>query len=397
MMEGRLLGGCNDVVELEDREEHRDDDAADAKLIHDWVAQGSPLGTFVAFEHKKETRVVVSPEEARDVRRAAQRIDQLLDEGMRAQGVKPNPQVSDETFVRRVYLDLVGRNPSFNEAYQFLTSRDQTKRTKLVDALLNSEGYVSHAFNRWADAFRAKNDVVDSPADSYLAWIKQALRENKPYDKMVTEMITAEGHFWQNPATGFFLRDESNRLAGVEAISGLFLGTQIGCAQCHDHPYDKWTRRDFHAFAGFMLGIHSNGNSEPTLKNVDLEAVKKIDDQWRNFGRLRSAKTVDDSQAPPLEGLSPATRERVLKYSGHHVFGLLAFLSTTSISKVVAMPGRSPFSTRYWPSLPHDYQYSDAKPRAEVQPVVLFGETPKVEKLTPKNVVGTLLPPFACA
>ncbi|MCC6881374.1 MAG: DUF1549 domain-containing protein, partial [Verrucomicrobiales bacterium] len=129
---------------------------------------------------------------------ATDRLDQLDAANLAKQGLQPNPPASDEILVRRLYLDIIGRIPTKAETLAFLDSKDPHKRDKLIDTLLESDGYVSHFYNFWADILRAKSDLSGAaqslPAgNAYADWIKQSLRENKPYDTFVREMITASG------------------------------------------------------------------------------------------------------------------------------------------------------------------------------------------------------------
>jgi hypothetical protein len=360
------------------------------KLISDWVAQGAKTGTWVAARAKQATpRPTITKEEARDTARAAAALDRVLLEGMHAKGVKPAPAADDATFLRRVHLDLVGRNPTADEARRFLAERSTGRRTALIDRLLASEGHVSRAFNHWADALRARNDFTRTAADTWLFWLKQSLRDNKPYDRMVAEMLTAEGRFWRVPATGMRLRDSGNQLAGVEATSALFLGTQIGCAQCHDHPYDRWTRRDYHAFAGYITGMNSFIPQEHLFEKLDGNLIVKQQGALNEFGRVRNVArdrerrgetgVVAAVKVPPLDGVSPAVAEQVLALSGDFDFDSISYGTRAMIGTQISGPGKE-WSKYFWTSLPKDYQYQDAKPGERIPPAVLFGEARKVEK-----------------
>ena len=122
---------------------------------------------------------------------ASRQVDKLIEAGYAKQSIEPNPITSDELFVRRVYLDIVGRIPTHAEAIAFLDSDESQKRSKLIDTLLDSEGFVSHNFNYWADLLRLQSRMRYAPAQPYLDFVKQSLRENKPYDQFVRELITA--------------------------------------------------------------------------------------------------------------------------------------------------------------------------------------------------------------
>ena len=123
----------------------------------------------------------------------SRKIDQLLEDGYKKHGVKALPVANDETFLRRTYLDIAGRIPTYQETTSFLRDTSTNKRGALVDNLLDSEGYNSHAYTFWADILRLKDRFgggnYGSPI-AYIKWVKQAIRDNVPYDKFVHQLLT---------------------------------------------------------------------------------------------------------------------------------------------------------------------------------------------------------------
>jgi hypothetical protein len=359
---------------------------AQKTTIRQWVAEGANTGTWLAYKHKKQERLSLTAEAARDVKAAAAAIDKIVMETLQKSGDEPAAPAGEEILLRRIYLDLVGRNPTFEEASAYLDSSDPAKRAKLIDQLLASEGYVSRAFNYWADALRAKTEMPRTPGEPYLVWLKEVLRQNKPYDQIVREMLRAEGRFWKNPATGYYFRDETNRLAGVEATSSLFLGADIGCAQCHDDPYDKWTQKGFYEFASFMTGATTEVPIEKTLPHVDSQAVDKHRLDLYNYNHsliaARNAEKDGDTTArakvkiPELAGVSEPLRERMLEAAEKmHRFREIKYHAFAGgVRKDLQPPEKN-----YTPRLPGTFRAKDGKPGMEIQPAVLIGETPQVE------------------
>jgi hypothetical protein len=192
------------------------------------------------------------------IREAASRIDGLLAGHWQEHGVSPSRPLADEAFVRRVYLELGGRIPTHDEVVAFLGSAAADRRGDLIARLLESPDYVSHSYNYWADILRLQErpdkHLVFEP---YLHYVKEAIRTNTPYDTWAHEMLTANGRPWENPAVGFQLRDEGMPLPYVDNTVRVFLGTQIGCAQCHDHPFDHWTQREFYELAALTAGTRT--------------------------------------------------------------------------------------------------------------------------------------------
>src|SRR6478735_3691050 len=178
--------------------------------------------------------------------------------------VKKNADMSDEQFVRRAYLDIAGRIPSYDETTAFLktASSDKSARMKLIDTLLDSPGYVSNTFNYFAemlrmiDRFDGNNYVRGLP---FIKWFKGQVQKNAPWDQTVRTMVTATGKMWDDPeknpdaaATGYLLRDSGMPLDNLANTLTVFLGTDVACAQCHDHPFTDWTQRQFFEMAAFF-------------------------------------------------------------------------------------------------------------------------------------------------
>ena len=285
----------------------------------------------------------VSPSGRGQAERAAAEIDLAIRDAIFAAGKQPNPPASDETFVRRLYLDVAGRIPTLQEVTEFLDSNDPNKRRDLVDRLLGSPDYVSNFYNFWADTLR----LVERPqpnliASPYLAYVKDSIRTNKRYDQWVYEMLTADGKTWDNPATGFQLRDDGMALPYVDNTVRVFLGTQIGCAQCHDHPFDSWSQYQFYQLAAFTAGTRTR--------------LRRGTPQWPGKANP-SSELINEARKHYDKGRVPGAYQR------------LARANTYVVSEI---------ETKL--RLPHDYAYSDAKPKEVVEPEVLWGEIPSGAK-----------------
>ncbi|MDP1589720.1 MAG: DUF1549 domain-containing protein, partial [Prosthecobacter sp.] len=179
---------------------------------------------------------------APDLKATAAKIDELVNAKLAKEKITPNKPASDDIFVRRVYLDVVGRIPTLQETTRFLKNNDPDKRSKLIDELIASDGYVQNFYNYWADILRMKSQMVGGgqslPAFyGYSNWLKSSLRENKPYDQMVREVVTADGKSYENGAIGFYIRDYNMPLDNMAVTTQIFLGTSMVCAQCHNHPF----------------------------------------------------------------------------------------------------------------------------------------------------------------
>lgn len=292
-------------------------------------------------EYSRPLPTEVDPELADQVAIAAAEIDRLVMAKLKAEKTRPNPLTNDMQFVRRVYLDIAGRIPTARETAEFLNkSRRSDKRAELIDELLNSTGYVSHSFNYWADILRLKDTASDNNIGRpYVEWIKDVLASDMPYDDFVYKMLTAEGRVWENPATGYTLRDLGMPLSNLDNTVRIFLGTRVGCAQCHDHPFDRWTQKEFYQLAAFIHPTVTGANQRPIN-----QAVKKVREELREL---------------------PESDER----------GRIQ----TRVNQLISFNQRSLGENRNRQlRLPHDYQYDDAKPGDLVEPAVLFGQQPEL-------------------
>ena len=185
-------------------------------------------------------------------------IDDLVKAQLKSKGEELNPRSSEEVFLRRAYLDIVGRIPNIDETRKYLRSNSKTKRADLIDDLLDSYGYVSRQFNFYADLLRVKSRLPGQLNGlPYIDFIKDSLEENKPYDQFVRELIHSNGPNLQrgNGAVGYFLRDRNMPEDNMSNTIRVFLGTRLECAQCHDHPFDKWTQRQYYQMVAYTGGI----------------------------------------------------------------------------------------------------------------------------------------------
>jgi len=274
---------------------------------------------------------------AADTSAASKQIDVLVAKGLAKEKLKPNKPVSDETFLRRVYLDVTGRIPTQPETLAFLKSKDANKRAKLIDQLLNSDGYIYHFYNYWADILRAQSTGIgdSSAAQEYLNFIRKSLRENKPYDQFVRELVAAEGTIFKTGAIGYYIRDRGMPLDNLASTIRVFLGTRIECAQCHNHPFDKWTEMDFYKMAAF-----SNNMAGTNYRSKNMEEAQKL---------IREDKTNDKESLDMMRrALTDAFRP----------------LQSTEV-----VQGKSNGIR-----LPDIYKYTDAKPKELVQASVMFGK-----------------------
>jgi len=235
---------------------------------------------------------------------AAAKIDFLVEAGLKHKDQKPNPLASDEQFVRRVYLDIVGRIPTREEALELINDTSVSKRAKLIDTLLASDGANSHLFNYFADMLRIADVANKGRFYTYQEWLKGRLQENVGWDKLVYEMMSADGKLLDNGATGYLLRDAGMRLDNLSLTLSTFLGANVSCAQCHDHPFADWTQKQFYEMASFFGGSETygaKGAKGGSDKKAMAMAVRSLEDrrlqqQAKNLLRINAFEVEDKDE-----------------------------------------------------------------------------------------------------
>lgn len=243
-------------------------------------------------------------------------IDRTVGNKLLHSGIQPNKQTDDFVFVRRVYLDTVGRIPTDEEASIFLKNNDSEKRRKLIDRLLLSDGYRSHLFNWMADLLRHKQSLKRSSFSHYERWLKDQIAQNRSWNEIVYDMLTAEGTLASSGPTGYLLRDPGMPLDNLSNTLNVFLSANVSCAQCHDHPLADWTQREFYELAAFF-GATDVSDRDPRkvgnklkLSNGSLTKQDVIAAVAQNMARVhtKSSQTLkfpDDYAYSDVEPGSP--------------------------------------------------------------------------------------------
>jgi hypothetical protein len=331
-----------------------------------------------------------------DVAAAAAKLDGLIDAKLREEKIAPNPEIDDATFLRRIYLDVVGRIPTIEEAEAFAAASGPDRRSRLIDRLLDSDGYVSHAYNFWADILRINQQLGTGAAQAeaaYQLWLKESLRDNKPYDDMVRELVSARGLIWENGAVGYYQRDRGMPLDNMSNTVRIFLGTRLECAQCHNHPFDKWTQMDYYQMAAFSYGMTANDYDNPNrtalaqrvreervaiyrsaVGNDALPVFGRVEDMERSIDRDKERGRFEARLAQL--GMDEKTfRETALKgiaaVAAFDKRALAMREAETELFRPVRYVGAVEKTKEL--KLPHDYQYTDAKPFQKVEAKAMFG------------------------
>ncbi len=184
-------------------------------------------------------------------------IDEQVDTKLKRLKIQPSPVADDTAFLRRVYLDLIGLPPTPEEARAFLEDPEKSrlKRGRLIDQLMSRREFVDHWALKWGDLLQSNRKYLGEKGTwAFRQWIRDSIASNQPYDEMVRELVTATGSTYQNPAANFFRVNDDPKVA-MQNTTQIFMGVRMVCAQCHDHPFEKWTQTQYYQLAAFFAAV----------------------------------------------------------------------------------------------------------------------------------------------
>jgi hypothetical protein len=229
-------------------------------------------------------------------------VDQLVDDKLRNLRITPSPVCDDETFLRRASIDITGTLPSGDDVKKFVADQDAQKRNKKIDELLQREEFVDIWALKWSELLQIRtppnNGVGSYKATlSYYNWVHDQLQKNVPLNEFARELIGASGSNLEDPAVNYY-QLETDPLKLAEDTAQSFFGIQIKCAQCHNHPFDRWTMEDYRGFVAFFTQIGRKVGEDPREKIIF------------NSGAGESKHPVGDRIIPPkfLGGDAPETK-----------------------------------------------------------------------------------------
>jgi Protein of unknown function (DUF1549)/Protein of unknown function (DUF1553) len=177
------------------------------------------------------------------------RVDELVHAQLKLLGFVPSENCTDQEFLRRVSLDVLGLLPTVEETREFLADQAPDKRARLIDRLLDRPEYAAYWGQRQADLLRVtRQSLTQEGARRYYDWIVESVRSNQPFDQFVRELLTAEGDTYEHPSANYY-RAAADTNSVTESTVQLFMGVRIGCAKCHNHPFDRWTQDNYYGIA----------------------------------------------------------------------------------------------------------------------------------------------------
>ena len=229
----------------------------------------------------------------------ANRIDRHFEQAWRDARLTPSRDCTDAEYLRRVSLDIIGTIPTEGQVRAYLDERSGTKRERLVERLLGSESFPRYTAVVWGNTLVGRGTGLEALAQlSFRNWLEEQFSGDVKFDALVRALITAKGSPRENPEVGWLVHHDANPENLTAAAARIFLGTQIQCAQCHDHPFDKWKQTDFYGMTAFFGRVE--------LRRFLLSRTI----QEKTTGEVRLGGADDGAIVPPrfLDGDRPGSR-----------------------------------------------------------------------------------------
>ena len=234
-------------------------------------------------------------------------IDRLVDAKLQRVKIQPSAPTDDGTFLRRLSLDLTGRLPSPETVRAFIADRSRSKRTKMIEALIASPEYVDHWTVKWGDLLQSSRKYLgEKGAYEFQHWIREAIASNRPYDVMVRELLTARGSSYDNPAANYF-RVTREAKPAMEKTTQVFLGVRMVCAQCHDHPFERWTQNQYYEMSAFFSAVGIRAGFE-VGEEIVFDQRSEYEMKHPKDGRVVKPQFMVASHAAPVPA-GPARRD----------------------------------------------------------------------------------------
>lgn len=214
--------------------------------------------------------------------------------------LEPAPVVDDATYLRRVYLDLLGTIPSVAETRDFLSDYDPDRRRKLVERLLDDRRYAEQLARTWRRAMVPGDSPGAAMAPQLDPWLREQFRENVPYDELARRVLTASGEIAGGRPVVFYAAVGNRPENLASEFSRVFLGVRIGCAQCHDHPFARWTQEDFWSMAAFFAGTNTSRENIQAVVDSNRSTIRPPNSEREYSAKFLwgEATATDDERSP---------------------------------------------------------------------------------------------------
>jgi len=230
-------------------------------------------------------------------------VDQHVFGKLKRLGIPPSELSSDSIFIRRVFMDVIGRLPTAEQARLFVEDKDPAKRDKLVDFLLEHPGYGDYFSNKWVMILRNQR-INNNTAVTYRFhdWVRRAFQKNMPYDRFVRNMLVASGDVEIHPPVSWYLQ-VNTATEQMEDTAQLFLGLRIQCARCHHHPFEQWSQNDYFGFQAFFsqVGLKASRGGVPNGNIFHKGAVATARNPRTNGDRKPTGLGGEELDIPAYE------------------------------------------------------------------------------------------------
>lgn len=282
--------------------------------------QGGGTHVFARFnKFTVGTEVVVLPEGDFDWPDTSERnyVDTLVFTKLKELRIVPSGVSTDEQFLRRVTIDLTGKLPTPVEYARFINDHGKDKRERLVDELLQRDAFGELWAAQWGEWLRIKTDTNPGSGTAmkagwnYYHWLREELVKNTPWDQIARRLLTGNGSNFRNAPSNYYTMLPQGKLDPQkigEDTAQIFLGLRTQCAQCHNHPFDRWTIDDYYSFTSFFTGVRRKHGSEAreyyTFVDVDAEPAKHLVDGRPMAHRFLGGEFVDVKNKDPRKVLA---------------------------------------------------------------------------------------------
>lgn len=254
--------------------------------------------------------VLFLPEEAPATTVPSSKIDSAFQAIWKEKGIRPANLTTDEEFVRRISLDLTGKIPSPVRTRNFLESTNPSKRSQLINEILNGNDYAKYFASQWTSLFLGHERTRFVDRNAFENWFADKFRQNVPWNEITTSLLTARGSLLDTPQLNWFAKQKLDAANLADDTARFFLGVQLGCARCHNHPHDDWKLEDFYGLAAFYSGLKRDRNlsfaEKMTYRNA-RKAREEMKEQLKADGnklrddpklraelRMKAKESMDD-------------------------------------------------------------------------------------------------------
>ena len=289
-------------------------------------------------------------------------VNQQIEQGYEDNEITPSEVASDEEWVRRVYLDIVGRIPSLEETKKFIDDESPRKKSVLIESLVDSQDYIRNFTTIWTNNCIGRGTPRRVSRNGMEKFFREAFAKNRPWDEIVVDLVTGEGHFEENGAVNYILaqmqlQDEAFQLTAK--TTKLFLGMQVQCTQCHNHPFNNWQQAQFWEFNSFFRQVRKIDH-----RKTDPNTGRQVDDYSEVVTRDFNGPVYFEKRSGLMQVAFPIYEGKAIEpdaFDRRKEFGKLLVASDNGETPIIAKA----FVNRMWA---HFFGYGFTRPVDDMGP-----------------------------